>query len=285
MALLSTTRVCYVFTETREKLMNGSIDFGDTSATCPHLLAMAVVLRRSAMGFFAMPATHSRNMEASEDPMVAIDCAKQGGRMYRARCFMHAQSPLPLTTKKKLRIGGSAIESENSLATLGMCNMFVGLGSTELTPCRLERFPTCFTETSSSLCVHTTSWKMPSWHPGHKAMPIKPTQMRKCIKTRRLKTIQAWAMNENNAQSRSWQMADLWLQPNYLPPHNVWLVRGFAVLSKHLTFHLKARVKFQYRRFLFRFRTWWNDVKISSGWQMQHSVILTSIGDSNANNI
>ena len=63
-----------------------------------------------------MPAPHSRNVEASEDPMVASDCAKQGGRMYRGRCFMHVQPP-PLT--KKLEICSKGIESENSICNIG----------------------------------------------------------------------------------------------------------------------------------------------------------------------
>ena len=61
-------------------------------------------------------------MEVSEDPMVAIDCAKQGGGMYRAPCFMRVQWPLPLTTKK-LKSGCRASESEILFAILGTCNM------------------------------------------------------------------------------------------------------------------------------------------------------------------
>ena len=239
-------------------------------------------------GIFAMRATHSQKIWKClriQWLQLTVQNRVVGCIELHVSCVCNGLCPLQ---QKNWKVAAEPVNQRSYLQHWA-CATCVGPGSIMLIPCPLERFSTCFTEPSSSLRVRTIAWKTPSWHPEHKAMPITQTQVRNCTKTRRLKTIQtihAWAMNHSDVQLRSWQMTVLWLQQNYLPPHNVRLVRRFVGLSKHLTFHLSVRVKFQDRRFLVRFRTWWNDVKISSGWQIQHShsVILTSIGDSNDSN-
>ena len=65
-------------------------------------------------------------------------------------------------SQKSWKFAPKALNRRTQFATLGRCIMFVGPGSTRLIPCRLERFPNYFIETSSSLCVRTIAWKTPS---------------------------------------------------------------------------------------------------------------------------
>ena len=211
---------------------------------------------RFCHGIFAMRATHSQKIWKClriQWLQLTVQNRVVGCIELHVSCVCNGLCPLQ---QKNWKVAAEPVNQRSYLQHWA-CATCAGPGSIKLIPCPLERFSTCFTEPSSSLCVRTIAWKTPSWHPEHKAMPIKQTQIRNCTKTRRLKTIQtihAWAMNHSDVQLRSWQMTDLWLQQNYLPPHNVRLVRRFAGLSKHLTFHLRVRVKFQDRRFLVRFR-------------------------------
>ena len=261
------------------KLISGSIDFADTSAlrgTCPHLLAMAVVPRGSAMGFLQCLHLILEMWKRLRIQWLQVTVQNRvvGCIEVDVSCMFSLRR-----SQKSWKFAPKALNRRTQFATLGRCIMFVGPGSTRLIPCRLERFPNYFIETSSSLCVQLL-WM------GQKARLEKchfDTQSTKPCPSSQHRwgnATKTCATNHSDVQLRSWQVNDLWLQQNYLPPHNVWLVRRCAGFSKHLNFSPQGASKISRQEgFLSGLG---QDVKISWRWKMQLSLILTSIGDSNA---
>lgn len=136
------------------KLISGSIDFADASAlggTCPHLLAMALVPRGSAMGFLQCLHLILEMWKRLKIQWLQLTVQNRvvGCIEVDVSCVFNRLR----RSQKSWKLVPKALNRRTQFATLGRCIMFVGPGSTRLIRCRLERFPNYFIETSSSLCV------------------------------------------------------------------------------------------------------------------------------------